>query len=70
MVAVSIMLAVVTTVLSRTAVVQGPPYLVIDILSGWTGTLLGLGHLIPLVSCCPIMFISEESFYDVVLLNS
>ena len=49
LVAVSIMLAIITITLSRTAVLHGPPYFIKKVLVGWTGTILGVGHLIPLV---------------------
>lgn len=46
MVAMSVMLAIATTVLVRTPSIKGPPSWIYDQLLGFPGTLLGLNHLI------------------------
>ena len=47
LVGVSVMLAVLTIVLTRTPTIYGPPDWICNLLVGQPGTLLGLAHLIP-----------------------
>jgi hypothetical protein len=49
MVALSLVFAVVTITMIRTPRMYGPPYWIKNILTGFTGKLLGLNHIIAMV---------------------